>query len=165
MSRGKILRIISVATAICFLATDLAFAVPGGISILPQKETPDFFQVEIPEELASIEEIYEAPPKEDPRLILHIQNIHGNYEAQVQIKKSLRLFYTNSMVFNLLFAEGAIQKLDPDYLRMMPDEEWNREFVDKLAQQGKVTGIEYFSRQWPQKMLRLTGLKTRIFIA
>ena len=80
-------KIISGIVCFSFLTTNAVWAFPvSGIELRPHGETPSFLQVEIPQELASIEEIYEAPAKQDPHLILHIQNAHGNYEAQLQIK-------------------------------------------------------------------------------
>ena len=59
---------ISLAVILCFLLSESVFSVPsGGVTILPQGETPHFLQIEIPEELATVEEIYEAPPKIDPK--------------------------------------------------------------------------------------------------
>lgn len=140
----KLNRIIGGATLFCFLFTNTVLAAPGGISILPDhKETPSFLQVEIPKDIASIEEVFEAPPKQEPKLVLHVQNIHGNYEAQKQIKKLLEYLY-QKYAFKMIFAEGAVQPLDPEYLRLFEDQERNKKVADYMAQKGELTGVELY---------------------
>ena len=143
-------KIICGITLFCFVFTQNTWALPGaGLSIAPQFETPAFLQIEIPSELASLEEIYEAPAQADPKLILHIQNIHGNYESQVQIKKILDYLY-KQYGFRLLFAEGAAEKLNPDFLRFFPEPERNEEFSDFMARKGELTGVEYYLMNGPK---------------
>ncbi|MCM8775670.1 MAG: hypothetical protein NC930_04895 [Candidatus Omnitrophica bacterium] len=137
-------------TSLVFLTTNLSWGMPQvGIEIVPPRETPGFLHVEIPEGLASIEEIYEAPPSSDPRMILHIQNAHGNYEAQVKIKKLLDYLY-KTYSFKLFFVEGAVEKLNADYLRLFPDKERNLALADYLAQKGELTGTEYYMMDAPK---------------
>lgn len=143
-------KLISGMTLFCFLFTQVSWALPSaGIAVLPQYETPSFLQVEIPADLASVEEVFEAPAQADPKLILHIQNIHGNYESQVQIKKILDYLYT-TYGFKLLFAEGASEKLNPDFLRFFPESDRNEQFADYLTKKGELTGIEYYLINGPQ---------------
>ena len=59
------------------LSQPAGMAAPGAaLEVLQQRETPAFLQVDIPADLAEVEEIYEAPPRVDPSLIIHIQNAH-----------------------------------------------------------------------------------------
>lgn len=157
-------------TLVCFAFTNTVWGMPeGGITFTPRRETPSFLQIEIPSDLASIEEIYEAPrlrsvrsperfeskdeapAKIDPKLILHIQNIHGNYESQTQIKKILEYLH-QKYGFKLIFAEGAQDKLDPDLLRFFPDKERNEKLANAMTQEGKLTGIEYFLMNGPPEV-------------
>jgi hypothetical protein len=99
--------------------------------------------IEIPHDLAKVEEIYEAPAKVDPSLIVHIQNAHGNYDAQVKTRKLLKHLY-EKYDFRLFFVEGAVDRIEPDLLRLFPTNEQNLEVADLLAKEGKLTGTEFF---------------------
>ncbi|MBU9889806.1 MAG: hypothetical protein KTQ49_08075, partial [Candidatus Omnitrophica bacterium] len=80
-------KIVSMVTLLCFVLTQNLFASPGmGIDIFPTREVPATLQIDIPAELATLDGIYEAPFRPDPKLILHIQNAHANYGAQQKIK-------------------------------------------------------------------------------
>jgi hypothetical protein len=145
----KNIRALSLITLFCFLANHATFAVPGGgLTVVPQTESPAFLQIEIPENLASVEEIFQAPAKSDPRLILYIQTAHGSYEAQLKIKQLLDYLY-QTYGFKLIFVEGAVEQLNPDHLRLFPDAENNRRFADHLARQGELTGAEFYLMDGP----------------
>lgn len=59
---------LSLVMSLLFTMTSTLWAMPqAGIEVMLPRETPNFFHVEIPENLATIEEIYEAPPKTEPR--------------------------------------------------------------------------------------------------
>ncbi len=116
---------------------------PMDIEVRPVRETPGFLQIYIPEELASVEEVYEAPAKLDPRLILHIQTAHGNYHAQKQIQKLLEYLH-ETYGFSLFFIEGAAERLNPDYLKLFPEDEKNEEVIDYFARRGQATGADLF---------------------
>lgn len=154
----KINRVISTGTLVFFITSNSAWGLPAaGISITPFKEIPGFLQIEIPSELASIEEVYEAPPQPDPRLILHIQNLHGNENAQGQIKKLLGYLY-EKYGFKMLFVEGAVEELNPEYLRLFPDKERNVKLAEALVKQGELTGVEYYLMDGP-KDVRAIGIE------
>ncbi len=149
-----------VSLAICVLLSDSSYGLASqaaGIAIAPQHEAPGFLQVQIPEELAAIEEVYAAPPKVNPKLLIHIQTAHGSYEAQVQIRKLLRYLH-EKYGFKLLFVEGAAQNLDSEYLKFFPDDKRNLELADYLARRGELTGVEYFLMDGP-KDLEAVGIE------
>lgn len=123
----------------------------GGIEIAARGETPGFLQIEIPPDLASIEEIYEAPPKVDPKLIIHVQNIHADYQAQAQIRKLLQYLH-KQYGFKLLFVEGAADKLDPEYLKLYQDSKKNVELADSMAKNGELTGVDYYLTDSPEEV-------------
>jgi hypothetical protein len=145
-------RAIASFTLFCFLLSNSAWGMPvGGIEIAARGETPGFLQIEIPPDLASIEEIYEAPPKVDPKLILHVQNIHADYQAQSQIRKLLQYLH-NQYGFKLLFVEGAADKLDPEYLKLYEDSKKNVELADSMAKNGELTGVDYYLTDSPEEV-------------
>jgi hypothetical protein len=142
-------RALSVLIGIVFMVQQTGWAIPAdGLVIAPGKEVPAFFQIEIPEELASIEEIYQAPLKAEPHLILYIQNAHGSYEAQIKIKKLLE-YLNRKYGFKLIFVEGAVEKLNAEYLKLFPDPEVNAQLADYLTKQGELTGAEFYLMQGP----------------
>ena len=158
ISKKPFLKIVSLGVLFFFIFTDIARAVPpGGIVLSPTRETPSFLEIQIPKELASIEEIYEAPAKADPSLVMHIQNIHGNYEAQRQIKKLLGYLY-EEYGFKLLFIEGAASELDREYLELFEKPENNLALADRLTREGQMNGVEYYLMDSP-KDVRAVGIE------
>lgn len=114
-----------------------------GMQLLGGGEAGGFLRVEIPRELASLEAFYEAPPSEDARLILQIQDLHGSYEAQRKIQEILAYLY-QKYAFSLIFVEGASEVAEPDYLHLFRDPKRNEELADSLARIGEMTGTELF---------------------
>jgi CMP/dCMP kinase len=138
-------RIISLVTLACFVMTQSISANPGGagIDIVRAQETPSFLQIDIPVELATLDGLFEAPARPDPRLILHIQNAHANFGAQQKIKQLLQ-YLEKTYAFKTIFVEGASEDLNPDYLKIFPDRERNMKLANFLAEQGELTGAELF---------------------
>ena len=156
--KTQILKLVAVTTLCIFVVSDILWAIPpGGITFSPTRETPSFLEIQIPKELASIEEIYEAPAKADPSLVMHIQNIHGNYEAQRQIKKLLGYLY-EEYGFKLLFIEGAASELDREYLELFEKPENNLALADRLTREGQMNGVEYYLMDSP-KDVRAVGIE------
>lgn len=116
----------------------IAGTLPGLVA-----ESPGFINVEIPNQLASLEETYEAPNAVDSKLLIHIQDLHGSFEAQSQIKDILTYLYSQ-YGFNLLFLEGAVGDLKPQQIELFPDVERNQKLVEDLAKKGEMTGAEMF---------------------
>lgn len=128
---------------ICIFLVQQAVSAAPVMEVMPAAETPSFLSIEIPHELANVEEIYEAPPKVDPKLIVHVQNAHGNYSAQVKIAKLMKHLY-DTYNFRLFFVEGAVDRIEPDVLRIFPHHAQNMQVADSLARDGKLTGAELF---------------------
>lgn len=155
-------KVLALLVLFCFSATNV-WAMPGlGIEVAVPRETPAFLQIEIPSDIASIEEVYEAPAQDNPKLILHVQNIHGNYESQVKIKKLLEYLY-DKYGFKLIFAEGAVDKLDPELLRLYPDAERNLKLADSMTKSGELTGIEYFLMEGPRDVEAVGIEETQLY--
>ncbi len=142
MKKG--LRGVAVITLVCFLTTQSVWGAPGvGIEIAPQHEMPTALSIDVPAELGTVDALYEAPGAAHPQFILHIQNAHANYQAQMKIKQLLE-HMNKKYGFQTIFIEGAAEKLNPDYLKLFPDQKENEEFCDSLAKQGELTGAELF---------------------
>ncbi len=153
-------RVVCTVTIVFFSFTQVVSAVPGvGVEIAVQGETPGFIQLSIPADLASLDDIYEAPPSPSPRLILHVQNAHANYDAQIKIKNLLEYLSTQYAV-RTIFVEGASGTLDPDYLKFFPDQARNRELADRLARQGELTGAELFILEADRQNIQAVGIES-----
>ncbi len=143
-TRTKLNRITSLLTLAFFLSTQVVSANPGvGIEIAPPREAPGFFQIDIPDELATLDGLYEAPSHADPKFILHVQNAHANYGAQQKIKQLLQ-YLEKTYAIKTIFVEGASEDLNPDYLKLFPDKERNLKLAQFLAEQGELTGAELY---------------------
>ena len=68
------------------------------------------YNIAVPEEFGSVEEVFQG--NSSSPLIIHIQNVHANYEAQVNIKGILN-HLVDEYKFSLIQLEGAVSKLDP----------------------------------------------------
>jgi hypothetical protein len=142
MKKG--LRAVAVLTLTCFLTTQCVSAGPAaGIEITGGRELPAYLSIDVPAELGTVDALYEAPGGASPKFILHIQNAHANYQAQMKIKQLLQ-YMNKKYGFQTIFVEGASEKLDADYLRLFPDQERNLKLCDELAKQGELTGAELF---------------------
>ncbi len=154
-------KIISLVVLVCFAMTQTVSANPGAsIEIATRYETPSFLQIDIPAELATLDGLFEAPPRPDPRLVLHVQNAHANYGAQMKIKELLQYLH-KTYGFKTIFVEGASEDLNPDYLRMFPDRERNMKLADFLMQQGELTGAELFILEQDGGGRRAEGAKNQ----
>jgi hypothetical protein len=152
-------RIISCLTVFFFLASQAAYAVPQmGIDFSVPKETPSFLQISIPANLATVDDIYEAPLQANPKLVLHIQNAHANYDAQQKIKQLL-VYLNKTYSIKNIFVEGATRPLDPGYLKFFPDRERNMKFADALAKEGELTGAELYLMDDDNKGVRAEGIE------
>ncbi|MBN1688305.1 MAG: dihydrodipicolinate synthase family protein [Candidatus Omnitrophica bacterium] len=81
---------------------------------------------------------------ETDSLILHIQTSHRHYEAQKNIQAILK-YLSERYGVHQLFLEGGWDKLEPELLRLTPeDEETNLRITDALLKAGEITGAEAF---------------------
>ena len=142
------IRTISLTVLVCFVTTNMGWSQPtigvqiGGIEhgSLDRK----FLTLKIPEELGTVREILPAKvPRKEAPLILHIQDAHGSYEAQVHIKKIIS-YLVKHYGFSLILTEGAAQRLEPSLFRIFKDHALNLRIADELAKEGELTGSELF---------------------
>ncbi len=136
-------RIIALAVAFTFLSQQINFLyafvpVETNVAISNFKEP----QIEIPQGLGSIEQT--ISPKQNAPIVVHIQNAHGNYEAQKNIQAILD-YLTAKENFKALFLEGGKGKLHPEVFQLFPnDPDLNLKLADSLAQKAELTGPELF---------------------
>ncbi len=141
--KGSLQRWIALMVCVCFTASLFpeAYAAIPSLELSTKSEVPRILNIDIPAEMASVDEWYEAPAKPHPKLIVHIQDAHSNYEAQTHIRDVIQ-FLNKNYGFKTILVEGAAESLDPKYLKLFPDQERNLKLVDELAKEGEVTGTE-----------------------
>ncbi|MBI3999653.1 MAG: hypothetical protein HY351_03470, partial [Candidatus Omnitrophica bacterium] len=113
------------------------------------------YNIAVPEELGSIEEVFQGTPNSP--MIIHIQNVHANYEAQVNIKGILN-HLVEQYQFSLIQLEGAVSKLDPTILQPSYLKEANLKLVDFLMREGRMSGADAFAVE-TDKPVELYGIE------
>jgi|GEM_PF-4342293 len=145
----------------CFIGSEIARANPELARPLSSgAEAPYFTRLDIPAELGTVEEIHLPPGRKDFPFVIHIQTVHAHYETAHKIREIIRYFKKQYGV-QCIFAEGASEKLHPEYLNFVSDsrlrrqeqqvpasvpESWdsglNQKIVDALAKKGELTAVD-----------------------
>ncbi len=111
-----------------------AFALPAASEVyLPR------FEIKIPQEFGTVKEENWNPSS--PSVLVHIQDAHGNYEAQNQIK-NLIAHLEKSYGFSVLLLEGSDTELDPSIYHFFKDPALNLKLGDALVKEGELSGAE-----------------------
>ncbi len=106
----------------------------------PEVKLPSEFQLNLPPDLGTIQNLVTGT---GPTLI-HIQDAHGNYEAQKKIQEILQ-YLNQSYGVKLLLLEGSAFKLKPELIRLFPAHpEITKEVLDGLAKASFAQGEELF---------------------
>ena len=147
-------RLTALATLVFFLVSTTGWAAPA-IRLSPDSR-PEFFAqsfadlIELPDSLGQITTRYvsrEAPAsnrsESSPVTVIHIQDPHGQYEAQKNIRAILEHLEKAYQV-KALFLEGGSGKLEDANLKIFKDQGLNREVADILAREGFAGGPEMF---------------------
>lgn len=107
----------------------------------PAKLTPAAAELKVqnfPKELGSVTEIFQAPDKRSPHVIL-VQDAHAVPDAQRAIAKLAEYFEKNAGLA-WVGLEGASQKLDPMMLANYPDKEILKEALALYVSKGEISG-------------------------
>ncbi len=90
-----------------------------------------------------IVESYKA--KEGPgKIIIHIQDIHTNYEAQKNLSNIIEALIKNKGL-KLIMVEGGWGDVSLTYLRSYADKERRLEVAEEYLKEGKISGEEYLN--------------------
>jgi hypothetical protein len=106
---------------------------------ISEKDMP--IPVNIPEGAGHLVEGYTAPG-EGANVIIHIQDIHTNYEAQKNLSKILELMIKENGL-KLIMVEGGWGDVSLSYLRSYADSERRQEVAEEYLREGKISGEEY----------------------
>ena len=111
----------------------------------------DISQIHIPQELGRITEVYHAPitnelrtTNDERRLIVHIQDLHTNPEAELNLAKILELLLKDYNM-DLVLSEGAVGKVDTSSVSSFPDQAIREKVSRIFINSGELTGEEYLS--------------------
>jgi len=97
--------------------------------------------VNIPEGAGHVTDGYTADD-EKARVVIHIQDIHTNYEAQKNLYRMLDTLVQENKL-KLIMVEGGWGNVSLSYLRSYADEERREEVAEEYIKAGKITGEEY----------------------
>jgi len=95
----------------------------------------------IPEGAGHVVEGYTAQNK-DAKTIIHIQDIHTNYEAQKNLSRMLEALIKENKL-KLIMVEGGWGNVSLSYLRTYADKDRRLEVAEEYLKEGKVSGEEY----------------------
>ncbi len=125
--RRKIHRLVSLLTLCAFLFQQMSFASPPSL--------------DIPGGLGKIET---GKTFETKKIIFHIQDAHGNEDAQKNIQAILEHLTAHDGTKTVLL-EGGNGKLHPELLDFFPkNPELNLKIADSLLKKAELTGAEKF---------------------
>ena len=77
------------------------------------------------------------------KTVINIQDLHSDESTQKNIVSILEFLVNNYNIQNI-YLEGASGNLDFGWLNVIPDEKLKKNVADKLLEDGKITGAEYF---------------------
>ncbi|MBU1933501.1 MAG: GNAT family N-acetyltransferase, partial [Candidatus Omnitrophica bacterium] len=110
----------------------------------------DISQIHIPAELGRVIEVYNASSDEprttnhEPRLIVHIQDLHTNPEAELNLARILELLLKDYNL-GLVCSEGADGIVDTSSVSSFPDYDVREKTARLFIDSGELTGEEYLS--------------------
>ena len=107
----------------------------------------------IPEKLGTVSHLLQG----DNRLVVHIQDLHCNYEVQMNIAQIIHLL-AEKHGLRLVSMEGTSLPIDTTKIRTFPIKKIRTEVSDYFVRQGKLSGAEFYAAtgEYP---VRLEGIE------
>jgi len=99
-------------------------------------------QLVIPSEFGSVKEYWPHDNSAHDKIIIHIQDAHCNYEAQMNLAKMLEYLYQAYGV-TLILVEGGSRSDSLSYMREYAPKDKRIEVADKYLKNGKICGENY----------------------
>ncbi|MCX5693488.1 MAG: hypothetical protein NTX47_07430 [Candidatus Omnitrophica bacterium] len=104
----------------------------------------DISFIHIPQETGKIAEIYQSPNQDNSRLVVHIQDLHTNPEATLNLARILEILFKDYNL-GLVCSEGAEGPVDTSSVASFPDPEVREKVAKLFVDSGELTGEEYLS--------------------
>ena len=98
-------------------------------------------KLEIPATIGSVQDRFAG--RAGGATILHIQDPHSIFEAQLNIKQILQ-YLSKEQGVHLFFLEGSADKINTDWMRFFPNQSHNHKLAVRLVQDGILSGAELF---------------------
>jgi len=141
-------KLISVATALCFLFS-FVFAPAAQAVVETRRSIKEFKAIlddfVIPASIGRVTGSYSPEGFANaPRVVINIQDLHCNGEVQKNIAGILKLI-DSKYKLSKVYVEGASGQLDTSWLVNIPDTKLRKALVEKMVDQGHLTGTEYFA--------------------
>ncbi|MCK5242100.1 hypothetical protein KAR34_06600 [bacterium] len=137
----KWIKIIAVVIILTFLFPYITWAFqPGNFQINLRAIIFNQQSVIIPKKIGSVNHAHQG----DERLVVHIQDLHCNYEVQKNIANLIHLL-AEKHGLRLVSIEGASLPIDPSKIRTFPIATIREEVSDYFVRQGKLSGAEYYA--------------------
>jgi adenylate kinase family enzyme len=137
---------VSSLVLICLATTNLTYAQPS-VSVVSFHPETSFKSngppIHLPSDLGSIEVHLSKTQKEGAPLIVHIEDAHSNYDAQLKIRDIIKHLVDESD-FSLILLEGAEVALSPELYQFFEEKERNKQVGAQLVQLGELTGSELY---------------------
>ncbi len=93
----------------------------------------------LPEDVGSIRKII-SPPHPNGRIVIHIQDVHRNREAQTNIGKAVEELI-NQKKIGLVALEGAFGPMDFSWYRAYPHQDAVKAVADYLLRDNRISGF------------------------
>ncbi|MBU3912236.1 MAG: phosphoglycerate kinase [Candidatus Omnitrophica bacterium] len=104
----------------------------------------DLSLIHIPEELGKVVEVYQNPDQDRSKLVVHIQDLHTNPEASLNLAKILDILLKDYKM-GLVCSEGADGIVDTSSVSGFPDVDVREKVARLFIDSGELTGEEYLS--------------------
>jgi len=136
-------KVVSLITVLAFIVTNSFWGdlLPAYAQTASPQQPIQPKDVSIPSEMASIHELFDSQVPEGSPLIIAIQDAHGIYDAQKNIRAIIQVLQ-DEYGFDLVALEGASGRADHTLLRSFPDEEIKKEVADKYMKRAELSGGE-----------------------
>src|SRR3989339_128201 len=138
------IRAVAIVTVTCFIVSSIAGPAIAQVSQVAEenrKYAQVFDDFVLPYTAARITG---ASYSASPRVVIQIQDLHCHGEVQRNINRVLSLVNEKYPV-SKIYLGGAYGSVDTSWLNAISDKEMRQAVVESLVDQGKLTGVEYFS--------------------
>ncbi len=149
-------RIIALSISLSFIFPFLSWAFEPGVFPRPANQFEFNHQlIDIQQSLGAITKVY----KGGKHLVVHVQDLHCNYEVQNNIAKLIDEL-AGRQGLRLVGVEGAYDRINVSKLSSFPIAVVKKNIAHYLMQQGKITGPELYAATG-QHAIHLEGIESR----
>ncbi len=141
MRSKRFRQFISSFLIISFLFLETCFVAPAQAQLPIAASVVSFDDIQLNSQYGSLEEKFVSSKENATRSVILIQDAHGVYDAQKNIRNLIESFQ-NQYGFNLVGLEGGKGKQDHTLLRSFPDKKVSEVVVDRYLRRGELSGGE-----------------------